>query len=295
MRQYLILFMLGWINFKGMCDPPNCNQLLICGNDKVLLVDLKSSQDSLPHIIWQYEASRDYTLPKEYREKYFSKIDECKSVNDGQQVLITSSQGGCALVDFYTKNAVFHAYLNNAHSIELLPFNKVAITASTKPGGDKLALYDLGQNNKILDSDSLYSGHGVVYISEDSSLFVLGYDVLRMYKISALQTERPQLKKIDYWELPGKGGHDLIRIPDTKNLLITDQQSAYKFDTEKYIFSPFKPLAGLPHLKSVNPCDDEIAYTKAEEHWWTHHVRFVKRNYSLFFPDINVYKTRWYD
>ena len=69
----------------------------------------------------------------------------------------------------------------------------------------KLMLFDINTSEKVIFSDSLYSAHGVVWDSNRNSLFALGYDVLREYKIE----NKIKLYLVEEWRIPGISGHDL--------------------------------------------------------------------------------------
>ncbi|HEX8039714.1 MAG TPA: DUF6528 family protein, partial [Chryseosolibacter sp.] len=156
---------------------------LVCGDSKVILVDYYKSRDSIPEIVWTWDAHLAKDLPANYRPK-FSSIDDCKPVKKGKQVLVTSSSGAAALVNRKDGKVLFYASVPNAHSIARIPGNRVVVAASTEKDGNKIILFDARHGEIPLFSDSLYSAHGLVWHKKRQSLFALGYDQLREYKIA---------------------------------------------------------------------------------------------------------------
>ncbi len=43
------------------------NLILVCGDSKVLLVDYANSKDSIPEIVWSWDAHLAQDLPEEYK------------------------------------------------------------------------------------------------------------------------------------------------------------------------------------------------------------------------------------
>ena len=62
-------------------------------------------------------------------------IDECKVVDNNRKMLVTSSSGGCVLIDIATKEVLFYATARNAHSAELLPEGRIAVALSVHNSG----------------------------------------------------------------------------------------------------------------------------------------------------------------
>lgn len=78
-----LTFQVGFIS----CSPSNSskdagmeNLILVCGDSKVLLVDYAKSKDSIPEIIWNWDAHLAQDLPEEYRSRKFNSVDDCKAV-----------------------------------------------------------------------------------------------------------------------------------------------------------------------------------------------------------------------
>ncbi|EPR69642.1 hypothetical protein ADICYQ_1427 [Cyclobacterium qasimii M12-11B] len=266
-------------------------EIIGCGDENVVVFDkVKSNKDSLVKV-WEWKASISEGLPKEYHA-YFNTTDDCKPVGE-DQFLITSSSGGVALVNRKDKKTVFYAHVPNAHSADFLPGGRIVVALSTAENGNAIRLYDVNQSDEILYSDSLYSGHGAVWDEEKNSLFALGFDQLREYKLADWESAQPKLEKVNEWEIPDESGHDLFLTSD-RRLLLTTTNSVWQFDISTSIFTPFAPLEGMEHVKSVNfnAETEALVYTKGEISWWTHHIYFVNPKDTLEVNDMKLYKVR---
>jgi hypothetical protein len=266
-------------------------ELIACGDENVVVFDKKKSSGDSIVKVWEWTASISEGLPMDYHA-FFNSTDDCKPVGQNQ-ILITSSSGGVALVNREDKKTVFYAKVPNAHSAEYLPGDRIVVALSTAENGNAIRLYDAGQSNKILFSDSLYSGHGVVWDDEKNSLFALGFDQLREYKLKDWDSSQPKLMKVNQWEIPDESGHDLFLTSD-RRLLLSTTNSVWQFDITTSVFSPFKPLEGVEHVKSVNfdAQTGELVYTKEEISWWTHHIYVINPNDTLQVDDMKLYKVR---
>ncbi|MGV3638928.1 MAG: DUF6528 family protein [Adhaeribacter sp.] len=290
----LALVLTTWLtSFSG---PPRSEkqELLVCGDSQVLIVDYHQSRDSVPAVVWRWDARSAAGLPEASR-KYFRSVDDSKAVSGGKHILISSSSGGVALVNRADQKVLFHTFVRNAHSIEMLPRNCIVVAGSTGPQGNCLEVYDLKQPGKPVFRDSLYSGHGVVWDGKRQKLYALGYDVLRQYALQNWNSAAPRLQLEKQWKIPGISGHDLQPSPDGRQLLLSEHGGVWRFDLESHAFQPFPPLANLHNIKSVglHPRSGQVIYTLPEESWWTFHVRFLDPGRQLAFPGMRVYKARW--
>ncbi len=268
------------------------NLVLVCGgSSKVLIVNFSNQNDTIPIVIWSWNAHDANDLPIQYKTKKFNGICDCKAVNNGEQILISSSTGAIALLNKEDKKVLFYAEVPNAHSIELLPDDKIVAAASTADRGNSIMVFDINNSEKLLFSDSLYSAHGVVWDDKRNSLFALGYDVLREYKI----VEKFKLELFEEWKIPGISGHDLQIAPDGNNLFITEHTGAWIFNIKDQKFRKIDNFPDAENIKSINQNKlGQFVFTVPEERWWTYHVSFHSPTASLAFPDMHVYKARWY-
>lgn len=287
---FLLVFSYSCGNSKLKSIPDDA--IIVCGDSKVLIVEFPEQGDTIPHIVWSWDAQLANDLPFEYRTRKFNSIDDCKSTNNGEQLMISSSSGAIAVVNIEDKKIMFIADVPNAHSIEMLPGNKIIAAASTATEGNKLMLFDISQPQELLDTDSLYSAHGVVWDSQRNILFALGYDVLREYKID----RENKLIMNDEWKIPGISGHDLSMAQDGNNLFITEHTGAWIFNIENHSFSKIEQFPDAKNIKSINQSMNHLyVYTVAEESWWTYQVKFFNPTGYLSFPNLRVYKARFYN
>jgi hypothetical protein len=271
-------------------SPKQGNSFLVCGDSKVLLVDHTKSTNGTPEIIWTWDAQQADDLPEDYRRK-FRTMDDCKVANGGKALLVSSSSGAIAMLDSKDRKVLFYASVPNAHSIALLPGNRIVAAASTNPTGNKIMLFDADRSESLLSEDSLYSAHGTVWHEQSQRLYTLGYDVLRTYRISG-----DKLIREKEWKIPGEGGHDLTLAPDTKSLFLTEHHGAWRFELDS---EQFVKIPGFPegeNIKSIGEAaSGQFIYTVPEESWWTFHVNFHNPSHQVAFPNMKVYKARWYE
>ena len=268
------------------------DEIIACGDDQVIVIDSKASDKEDVRILWRWKVSEAKDLPDPY-QKYLIPTDECKPVEGNKKILITSSGGGVVLVDRKSKKSLFYAHSPMAHSAEILPNNRVVIALSTHPDGNSLEVYDLNESERVIFKDSLYSGHGVVWMNKMKSLFALGYNELRRYSLKNWNSDKPELQLEDKWILPDNGGHDLISISET-GLILTTTKSVWVFNIPEEQFSPFELLGQVSNIKSVNYNESvkELVYTKGEISWWTHNIYCKNPDKTLIIHEINLYKAR---
>jgi len=277
--------------FSG-CNPTP-DEIIVCGDDTVIIIDDTASDSTDVKINWGWKVSEASYIPADY-QKLMIPTDECKPVDGNSKILITSSGGGVVLVDRETKKTLFYARVPMAHSAEMLPGNRIVVVLSTADGGNSIELYNAGEPERVLFSDSLYSGHGVVWMEKMQRLLALGFDELRSYSLHDWKSDKPELELEKTWKLPDESGHDLSLVSDN-TLLITTHHNVWLFDAEKENFSPFSMLEGTENVKSVNfnESTGRLLFTKAEISWWTHNLYFKNPDKTITLPDMNIYKARF--
>ncbi|HWQ55016.1 MAG TPA: DUF6528 family protein [Bryobacteraceae bacterium] len=256
------------------------NELIVCGWDEVFILDAAADA---PRKLWSWKA------PERFGSR-FRTTDECKPVDGGSRILITSSSDGVALVERGTGNIVFWAVVVNAHSAEMLPNGRIVVAASHRPGspGDRLILFDAAKPEVEISHTELYSGHGVVWDRQRRLLWALGGVHLRAYT--------PSLSMAAEYALPDESGHDLQAVPGSPDLSVTTHHGCWLFDREKRAFRPHPQLAREPDVKciSVNPTTGQLVYTKADAgNWWTETLRFLNPPKTMRLPGEPLYKVRW--
>ena len=259
------------------------DEIVCSGPDGLFIIDVRGER------VWSWDASTRPEIPEAIRSKFRS-TDECKPVDGGVKILVTSSGGGVALVERATGKALFWAVVQNAHSAEILPGNRVVVAGSTGDQGNRLVLFDLAVSEKPLFTDELYSGHGVVWDAKRERLWALGERELRAYRL-----EEDRLIRESTHELPDRGGHDLRPVPGTNLLVVTTNESVHLFDREAKTFTPHPDLGSAAKVKSVDvhPRTGRIAYVQAEERFWARRIRFLDPGGELAQPATRLYKVRW--
>lgn len=275
------------------CSTYNENHLAICGGNEVKIIDLSKSNGREINEVWSWNIEDGIEgLPAEY-SKYLMPLDECKFVDSNKKLLLTSSHSAVVLLDIKSRKCDFYARVPMAHSADLLPNNRIAVALSTNKAGNSLEIYDISQPEKVLWRDSLYSGHGAVWHAERESLYALGYDVLREYKLKDWNTDAPALELVASTPIPVKSGHDLVKV-DEQRMLVSGHEGVMWFDVESKEFSPFDPLKDTHNVKSVNYNHklDRLIYTKGEVSWWTHNIYQKNPDKTITIDSMNVYKVR---
>lgn len=267
-------------------------ELILGGDDKVMIIDLNKSTETQKSITWEIKAVDIKGLPSDYLP-LMRTVDDHKSVDRNRKLLICSSSGAAVLVDRKTRTALFYAKVPAAHSVDYLPGKRIAVALSTGNGGNRLSIYDEALSDQPLFSDSLYSGHGVVWNRSQKRLYALGYDELRAYSLSDWKSDRPKLKLEQRWKLPETGGHELFASSDD-TFLISTSRSVWRFRISDGSFAPFEPIANVPDVKSVyyNEKSRQLIYTKAEISWWTHNVYMENPEKVIRVPEMDLYKVR---
>lgn len=260
-----------------------------CGDGKIIILDPNDSD--LSSVVWKWNVKDVFDQVPELYHNLLVPLDECKPIDDNKRILVTSSGGATAIVDVKSKSLEFYAKTPKAHSAELLPGGYIAVANSTHPEGNSLELYHRSESEKVIESDSLYSGHGVIWNDSKNILFALGYNELKAYAFD--EKESPKLTLLYVDTLPTVNGHDLSFVDDNRLLISTDE-SAYLYDLQTRVFNDFTELGNISHLKSINynPVSENIIYTKAEISWWTHNIYSKNPSRVFHIPDISLYKVR---
>lgn len=289
------------------------DRLALCGQDEVFVMEVNPSDDASssapdprPKKLWSWRAAVHPEIP-EALHKTFATTDEIKWTAGGDRVLIASSSGGCALVEYPTGKALWHARVPNAHSIEALPGNLVVVASSVAKEGDRLVLFDLARSNAPLASTPLPSAHGVIWDSATQRLWALGFEELRRYALIQ-PTPNPsdpkpeagagaalQLEASFRW--PGNDGHDLQAVPGTSDLLLSCGAGVWLFDRKTETFRPQPELGSIREVKSVSihPQTGRLVWTQADggNNWWTSEIHFLNPASKIILPDEKLYKVRW--
>ena len=274
------------------CGTQTVHELIVCGDDKILIIDEDASSGTDVKIAWSWKvADTASQLPEAYQQ-YLRGVDDCKPVDGGKNILATAGRG-VVLIERATKKCLFYACVPNAHSADVLPGGRIVVALSEHPEGNSLEIYDRDRSEHVLFRDSLFSGHGAVWNAKRQRLYALGYDELREYSLANWDTPAPALKLEKKWTIPGISGHDLSPVSDDE-LLITEHHGVHSFDIATETFTPFEPLKNAKDVKSVNYIRNsrKLVYTQAEESWWTFNIQIKNPDKSINIPDVKMYKVR---
>jgi hypothetical protein len=274
-------------------------ELITSGRERVHILDLDARDAAgTPKIIWTWQAKGRADLPAEY-QPLFRSTDECKAVEGGRRILITSSTGGVALVERKNGAVVFYGRAVNAHSADLLPNGRIAVAASRDPRenkGDSLVLFDVAQPGRELWRTELPSGHGVVWDEKRQVVWALADKDIRSYRLADWKTAAPKLERIAVIPLPEAGGHDLYPVPGTSLMSVTTSSRCWLFDRDQQTITPHPTLGDKAAIKSIaqHPVTGQLAFTEAERpNWWTTRIQFLNPGESCSVPGEQFYKVRW--
>ena len=275
-------------------DLPVHRELIVCGWDEVYILDLNEQP---PAKIWSWKAADSPELPDELKPQ-FRTTDDCKPVDGGNNILVTSSSDGVTLIERKTRKVLFYGSAGGAHSAEMLPGGRIVVAASTsdRPLNNRLVVFDRTRSLEPLFETELTSGHGVVWDAKRQLLWAIGGRVLRTYKLVAWDTAKPSLEKADEYPLPDASGHDLMAVPETDLLSLTTLRHAWLFDREGRTFRSHPQLGSYDNVKNihVHPTTGEIVWTQADKgFWWTGTLRFLNPASIVERPGEHLYKARW--
>lgn len=274
------------------------DQLLVCGWDKVFLLETSASAPGKAERLWTWDAKQSSDLPESLRAT-FKTTDDCKPVDGGSRVLISSSSGGCALVARPSGRAVWYARVPNAHSVEMLPRDRIVTAASTHAKGNRLMLFDVARPDQLVWEAPLYSAHGVVWDAERRCLWALGFKELQCYELEDWDSDKPALTMKASYTLPSTGGHDLQPQPKSSDLILTTGWFVYLFDRDKHTFRLHPELGKRADVKSVcvHPRTGQTVFVQATESWWSDTLVLLdpagKPAGKIQLPKERLYKARW--
>lgn len=297
---FFVVSCCGYFENLSASDQPlvesPARQVFTAGFAEVALFDLNKvsvdeTQSALPPTLWSWKANGREELPV-VLQKQFGTTDEIKLVDGGKQLLVTSSGGGCALIQRVATPQVpagtvlWSATVANAHSIEPLPENRVVVAASTAKAGNKLVVFDLAKGDEPLAETPLYSAHGVVWDHQRQRLYAVGFRELNRYELTTDGDGKLGLRLDETNALPDEGGHDLQPVPDSQDLSITTHDHVYLFDRNTKSFRKHPVLGDYQHMKCISFRREgqqlETLFVQAsEEHWWSHSIGLFTQPVSI--------------
>lgn len=274
-------------------------ELVFCGDNDVYVINATIAKNSYKEgIIWHWDA-RTAAGELGLAANRCDHLDECKFVDNGTKLLLTSSYGWCVLLDYATSKMLFHTTgVPNAHSAEYIPGGYIAVATSTGTSANhnKVILYSIAKSEVALAETDLYSGHGVVWDYKRNVLYAGGGDVI-------IGTDKPSFELVRSHKTPKSGLHDINRVDD--NTITVAGQRAYLFNVESGQFTEMPLFNSSTGLKSLNYNAEtgEVWYTDATvpegaESWSSQKIRY-SRNIEASAPDriikvedLDMYKVR---
>ena len=280
----------------------NQTSLLLCGDSMIYLIDpiIAMNDGYKKAILWEWDAKAEMaTIGKD-----MLRLDDCKPVDNKSKILASSSRGYAVLLDFNTKKLLWYSNVSvQAHSIEYLPNNRIAVACSTD--GDCIQIFDVNGSNQVLYSTALASAHGVVWNPATERLYAVGKTSLNIYTLTDWNTSSPKLtlEKTVNTKSYVTSLHDLTLV-DEKTLLLAGKKAAF-FDIETEKFTNLPHFSSATALKSVNynPDTGECWYTDPsgsdrDLEWASNDIRYTSNintsgyERNIWIGDLNMYKVR---
>lgn len=277
--------------------------IIFCGSNKVYMVNPDLAMGGTYHggVTWEWNAE-DIKDVLGLAANRCNHLDDCKPVDNGSKLLITSSYNWTVLLDVATKQPLFYStQTTGAHSAELLPGNKIVVACSDN--GDKLQVYDAGRNNEVLFSIPLVSAHGVIYVPATERLYAIGGQTMDIYSLKNMDTDKPELVLDKSVKTPKAGLHDLYLVDS--NTLTVAGRGCYLYDIAANSFKEMTQFAASTALKSVNYNGEtgHCWYTDAtnpegSQTWSTQTLHYSTNVMgasdagTIKVPDMDVYKVR---
>ena len=265
-------------------------RLMVCGGATVYQINPAAT--AAPVKSWSWQAKDCKELPKPLRTA-FATTDDCKPLDEGRRLLVSSSSGGCALLEIPSGKALWWAKVPNAHSIEALPGGLIAVASSTAKDGNKVLLFDSKIHEKPLAEIPLHSAHGLVWDDSRKLLWALGYQELLALELKTEGTASLTVK--ERHALPDKDGHDLRAVPGSADLILSTDHHVHRFDREKKAFRLDPTLGDHKLVKCTEPNSAGRLFIvqASEEKWWTDEIHFHNPAGKLQIPGEMIYKARW--
>ena len=282
-------------------------ELIFCGDNMVYMIDAGLADETgyKNAVTWSWDATAAASTLGLAASRC-NHLDDCKPVDNGKKLLVTSSYNWCVLLDIATGQVLFHTTAApNAHSAELLPDNRIAVACSegSDSNNNKVQVYDIARPNLVLFQSELSSAHGVVWNETTQRLYAIGGQSLQIYKLKDWATSTPSLELEKTVQTPYGGLHDMS--PVNPNTLCIGGRRAYLYDSGDNQFTEMTLFASSTAIKSINYNDDtgELWYTdstipEGSQTWSTQTIRYATdRNGSaatrtIKVPDLDMYKVR---
>lgn len=298
----LIIAVVGCEKQPELSKDQQKTSILICeqASNRIMLMDSEVDWASPDAVSWSWSPQHDPTLDEDQRS-WFRSLDDAKPVLNGQQIVVTASGGGAALIDFESARAIATIDIGGSpHSAELLPDGRVVVASSN---GDKLSLWD-PEIGKILQTTELADAHGVEWDQDRQCLWALGGKQLICYDYQA-DSGSPRLEPKLTLDLPvteasklhpRHGGHDLTPIPGEDAYFVSDMDHLWRFDCKSESFSPLDKRHKMAMVKSISQLGKggQVLVLQATEKWYATGPRTIDELRIWALPEARIYKARWW-
>lgn len=233
MRYLRLIFFSALLVISAACSR---TELLICGSSSLYRVDARkalkcgSYEDAL---LWSWDAA-EHSEQLGVPVQSCVRLDECKPVDGGKQILVTSSADWAALIDGRSGDVIFSTYESvMAHSAEMLPGGFIAVACSTR--GDCIQLYDSRRSGEVLFSTPLVSAHGLVWSERYQRLYAVGGNLFNTYRFTVSGDGYPSLVLESSVESPiVRNIHDLTSVDDDTLLLAGRKACTYSITSDTF-------------------------------------------------------------
>lgn len=257
-------------------------------HQRILLIDVPTKK-----IAWSWNAAED-GVPLN-RAGWFDLPDEAKRIGDN--ILITASRGGVALIRVSDKKLLFYTNTGgNPHSAEVLPDGNIVVASST---GGNISVFKFNKQEPYVEAPAFKmkakSAHNVVWDKKRECLWSAVWADL--WKIS-YDSSKVSLTLEDAYAMDpvNTEAHDLSPVYGQDALYVTTNQKSYIFDVEKKTFEPMGAfIEGTIKSVSEGPNGYPTIITRpTTSSYWTTEVVDFNRNRIYFNPSYMIYKARWY-
>ncbi len=264
----------------------------ICGGDEIYQIDPAAGHDTR---LWSWRAKDRPEIPEALRGT-FSTTDECKPADGGRRMLVCSSGGGCALLEMPSGKALWWARVTNAHSIESLPDNGIAVAASVGGTGNKVVFFDAAVPEKPVAEIALPSAHGLVWDAGRNGLWALGFKELLFLTLP--RDAAPLAYRVaSRHPLPDEDGHDLRPVPGSAELILSTHSHVFRFHRDTREFRKDPDLGDRVEVKGIDihPVSGRTLVVQASGgNWWATHVEQLHPAARISPAKAKIYKARWH-
>lgn len=263
---------------------PLPEHVVVCGRNTFVL-DVSTDE---PERIWELDLDAS-GLPEEVTDRMNS-LGECKPLPD-RLLGITANAGGVGIIDMDTGEAIFHAIVPKAHSIEIHPAGWVVVAAASD--NNKLVVFDIERSDEPVFELEFTAAHGLWWDESRQRLWATGHWDLSTY---AINEETGELTWDETFTLPTRGGHDLRPDPISGQIMVTSGRNVVLFDPETEAMNPLDPIGDHRKVKGIDihPETGRIVYVQApSETWYSDRLTFLTPEGEILVEEDRPYKARW--